>query len=86
MYEIKFKENAFRELEKFDKGVQIRVISVLERIRNDPFHYAKKLKGTPYFRLRVGDYRVIIDIQDKKMIVLVVDVGHRKNVYSKLKK
>jgi mRNA interferase RelE/StbE len=42
-----------------------------------------KTVGDPYFRLRVGDYRVIFDIQNDMLRILVLKVGHRKNVYKK---
>ena len=86
MYNLEWKENAFRELNKLEKNHQLRIISVLERIRTNPFDYAKKLKGTQYFRFRIGSYRIIADIQKNKMIILVIDIGHRKKVYLKFKK
>ena len=42
----------------------------------------KKLVGLPYYRIRIGDYRVIFDIQDDNLIILVLEVGHRKKIYS----
>ena len=86
MYEIEWKEYALKNLEKLSKDNQLRIISVLERVKTNPFNYSKKLKGTPLFRFRVGDYRIISDIQKNKMVILVIDVGHRKNIYLKFKK
>ena len=81
MYEIEFSINAEKQLLKLEKDLQKRVISALERIRIRPYPYVKKLVGNPYFRLRVGDYRVIIDIQENKLLILVIEIGHRKNIY-----
>ena len=81
MYEILFHKNAQRQLEKLSKDIQIRVISVLDRIKITPYAHVKKLVNTPYFRLRVGDYRVILDIQTDKLIIFVVELGHRRNIY-----
>ena len=58
-----------------------------ERVANleDPKSIAKALKG-PYkglYRFRVGDYRVICDIQQERVVVLVLDAGHRKDVYKR---
>jgi len=52
----------------------------LERIRIRPYPYVKKLVGSPYFRLRVGDYRVILDIKENELIIHVLELGHRKNI------
>ena len=81
MYEILFHKNAQKQIEKLPKDMQIRVFSVLDRIKISPHSHVKKLVNTPYFRLRVGDYRVILDIQADKLIIFVVELGHRKNIY-----
>lgn len=81
MYEIEFSKTAEKQLYKLDKETQSRIISALERIRIRPHSFVKRLVGSPYFRLRVGDYRVILDIQNDKLIIFVIEVGHRKNVY-----
>jgi len=81
MYEILFHKNAQKQLEKLPRDIQIRIISVLDRIKISPHSHIKKLVNTPYFRLRVGDYRVILDIQAEKLIIFVVEMGHRKNIY-----
>ena len=81
MYAIIYSELALKQLEKLEKRNQERILAVLERCRIRPEAFAKRLVGQPYFRLRVGDYRVIIDIQDQKIIIFVVEIGHRKNIY-----
>lgn len=85
MYEILFSETAFKHLKKLQKHIQKRIISVLERIRVRPCAFLRKLAGFPYFRLRVGDYRVIIDVRKKQLIVFVIEIGHRKKIYKRLK-
>ena len=81
MYDVTFTETALKQLNKLQKDVQARVIAALERIRLRPFHFVKRVVGERYFRLRVGVYRVILDIKKEKMIIMVVYVGHRKSVY-----
>ena len=61
-YELIYSETALKSLKKLEKQIQARIISVLERIRIRPHPYIKKLVGNPYFSLRAGDYRVILDI------------------------
>ena len=81
MYTIEFSEVARKQLLKLSKELQKRIIASLERIRIRPEAYVKKLVGDPGYRLRVGDYRVIIDLQKEKFVILVIKIGHRKNVY-----
>ena len=80
-YEITFTDTSRRQFRKLEKDVQERIIKVLERIRIRPENYVKKLVGDPGYRLRVGDYRVILDIYKSELIILVIKVGHRKNIY-----
>ena len=81
MYELELSAKAEKQLCKLDKYTQIRIISALERIRIRPFSYVKKLVSTSYFRLKVGKYRVILDIKQNKLIIYVIEVGHRRNIY-----
>ena len=81
MYTILFTSTAKKQLDKLDKNIQKRIVSVLERIRFRPERYVRKLVGDPGYRLRVGDYRIIMDIQREKMIILVLKVGHRRSIY-----
>ena len=82
MYEIIFSDFALKQLEKLEKTVQKRILSSLEKIRIRPESFVKKLVGEPGFRLRVGDYRVIMDIRKDKLLILIIKVGHRKNIYN----
>ena len=81
MYDVFFSETALRQLKRLDKHVQKRIISAIGRIRIRPGSFVKRLVGMPYFRLRVGDYRVILDVKQEKMVIMAVYVGHRKSVY-----
>jgi mRNA interferase RelE/StbE len=83
MYEIIFSDKAEKQLKKLDKNIQNRIISALERIRIRPEAHAIKLVGDPGYKLRVGDYRLFLDIDKGKLLILVIKVGHRKNVYKK---
>ena len=84
MYEIIFSEKAEKQLKKLEKDVQGRIISVLERIRIRPESYIERLVGEQVYKLRVGDYRVIMDLENNRLIVLILKVGHRKNVYDNM--
>jgi mRNA interferase RelE/StbE len=81
VFEIEFSESAEKQLYKLEKQTQIRIVSTLDRIRVRPYPFVKKLVGSPYFRLRVGDYRVILDIREDKLLIFVIELGHRSNIY-----
>lgn len=83
-YEIVFSDNALTDLKKLEHGIQERIIKSLERIRIRLEAYVTKLVGDPGYRLRVGDYRVIMDIDKGRLLILVIKIGHRKNIYKKL--
>ncbi|MBI5347593.1 MAG: type II toxin-antitoxin system RelE/ParE family toxin [Candidatus Aenigmarchaeota archaeon] len=72
MYEILFSESAERQLKALDPVIRKRVIHTLERIRIRPEFYVKKLVGDPGYRLRVGDYRIIMDIDKNRLLILVI--------------
>jgi len=83
-YEIIFTDTSRKQFKKLEKDIQERIIKALERIRIRPEAYIKKLVGDPGYRLRVGEYRIILDIEKEKLIILVIKIGHRKNIYKKL--
>jgi len=85
MYNLKWQEKALEELYKLDKGISARIFKKVEEFKEtSPFSFdVIKLKGyEDWYRLRVGDYRVIFSIDGEKIIIL--KVGHRKDVYNKL--
>jgi len=84
MYSLEYSETFRKQIKKLPKDLQKRVVNVLERIRILPYNYVKKLVGNPYFSLRAGDYRIILDIKQDKLIILVIEIGHRKKIYKKL--
>lgn len=85
-WEVEFKPKAFKELKKLDKTIQKTILDFLEKLtqkNTSPRDLGIPLQGASkgFWRYRVGDYRLICDIQDGKMIILVLGVGHRKEVY-----
>jgi mRNA interferase RelE/StbE len=81
MYIIEFSENTEKQFDKLPKEIQIRIISMLERIKIRPFHFVKRKEGTPYFIMRTGDYRAILSIKNDISKIIVLEIGHRKNIY-----
>ncbi len=80
-YEIIFSDLSLKQLKKLEKLTQERIIATIERCRIRPQDYVKKLVGNPYYRLRVGDYRIIMDIRQGELRILVLEIGHRRNIY-----
>lgn len=86
MWKVEYDEKATRELLKLDKQTARRIKKYLdERIAMDenPRRFGEPLAEnlTGLWRYRVGDYRVIAEIQDDVLLVLVLQAGHRRNVY-----
>ena len=83
MYNILFYDKAKRQLGKLPLEIQKRILNSLERIKIRPFHFVKKKQDTPYYALRVGEYRIILDIKQEKLLILIIELGHRKKIYKK---
>lgn len=83
MYEIIFSRKAKKQLFKLEKNIQERIIIALERIRIRPEDYITKLVGDPGYKLRIGNYRVIMDINNNNLLILVIKVDHRKDIYKR---
>ena len=83
MYDLIYTQKAKKQLKKFNKNLQERILHSLERCRIRPHSHVKKLVGNPYFRLRIGELRVIVDIKDNKLHILVLEIDHRKRIYKK---
>ena len=81
MYNVIILAKAEKQLKKLGKLDRERIIKVLERIKIRPYSYVKKIIGSLYFRVRVGYYRIILDIREDKLLILVLELGHRKNIY-----
>ncbi len=83
MYELIYSQTALKQLEKLEHNIKERILTVLERLRIRPESCdIKKLVGMEGYRLRVGDYRIIFDMEKDKLIILVLQIGHRKNIYN----
>ena len=84
LFEIIWSESAIKDLKKIDRSVGKRIFDSISRLKEDPHHNVIKLTNSPYYRLRVGDYRVILDIQKGQLRILIIKVGHRKRIYNKI--
>lgn len=84
MYEINYSKSAVKFLKKLPKKNQTHIISVIERARIRPEKYFERLVGLKTYKLRAGEYRIIADISNNQLSILVVKIGHRKDIYNNL--
>lgn len=82
-YRIEFLKTAKKELAKLPKQIQRRIAQKIDSLLLDPYPPdSKKLKnGDGRLRIRVGDYRIIYCLEADQMVILVIKVGHRRDVY-----
>lgn len=85
VWRIDFTRNADKAMRKLDRGIAARIFEELDEIAKleDPRVRGKSLTGNlaGVWRYRVGDYRIVVDIEDDVLVILVVDVDHRSRVY-----
>ncbi len=83
MIEIEFYESALKDLKKLDKYYQNQIIQTLKKFSVNPDNAdIKKLKGRENeYRIRSGDYRIIFEWINGKMKILIIKIGHRKEIY-----
>ena len=84
MYSIAWAKKTKKQLEKLPLSIRGDIVDKVVSITGEPKRYLKKLKNYKAWRLRIGDYRVIIKISEIDKIICVVEIGHRKNIYEKL--
>ncbi len=83
-YEVIWSEKAKKNLKALGGDISNRIISKVESIKDNPFLFVKHLQGVALYSLRIGDYRIIMDIENQKMVIFVVKIGHRGKVYDDL--
>ncbi len=85
-YKVIFTERAKKQLSKLDRHIALLIIGWIEKNiegTQNPRQHGKSLVGdkSGQWRYRIGDYRIICEIQDEKIIVLVLEIGHRREIY-----
>lgn len=82
MYTVEISKRARQDIAKLGRDLQERVAARLGELTQAPRPAgSKKLVGSEYWRIRIGDYRVVYSIEDKRLLVLVIRVAHRREVY-----
>ncbi len=82
-YKVEWKLSAVKELRKLDKSTISIIINAIEKLSTNPYPTGiRKLRGTDYlYSLRVGQYRIIYSIHSEILVIEIIRVGHRKNIY-----
>lgn len=81
MYSIHIEKNAENFLKKLNKNDSSMILKKIYSIRDNPFRFLKKLQGGKLWRLRIADYRAVVEIVISANKIIVLRIGHRKNVY-----
>ena len=86
MLKVEYTESALKDLKKLDKYTRKLILAWIEKNLvncSDPRMHGKGLVSnrSGQWRYRIGDYRIIADIQDNKLLILIIGAGHRKNIY-----
>jgi mRNA interferase RelE/StbE len=84
-YELRFRPAALRQLRKLDSQIARRIKSTTETLRSEPRPPGvKALTGQRgWLRIRVGDYRIVYEVRDSELVVLVIQIGHRSQIYDR---
>lgn len=82
MYKIQILKSADKTLRNVARKERVRIVEQISQLAENPRPFGcKKLRGTEFYRIRIGDYRVIYKIEDEVLLILVIRIGHRKDIY-----
>ena len=81
MFSLEFSKSANRFFQKLPKDDQLIISKKLRVMSENPFFYLKRLKGNKFWRLRIKDYRAVVDVIVSGKRIIVLRIGNRKNVY-----
>ena len=81
MYQLIFEKRALNFLNKLEKPVKQRIWNKLQECKKDPFRFLEHLEEIKGFKLRVGDYRIVVDVDNQIKTLKILKVDHRKKIY-----
>ncbi len=82
-FQIIWSDPAIRQLKKLDRSIARRIFNKVGGLAENPHRFVQKLVNSPYYRLRVGGYRVILDLQGDVLRILGLKVGRRESMYDR---
>lgn len=80
-WQIEYSAQASGFLERLERRDALRIMEKLEQTAENPHHFAQRLTGAEDYKIRIGDYRVIVLLEEVKKLIFVERIGHRKNIY-----
>lgn len=81
-YRVEISRRAAKAVTSLDKPLRRKILAAIDALAGDPRPVGcRKLAGQQAWRIRVGDYRVIYEIHDQVLLVIVIDIGHRQEIY-----
>ncbi len=85
-YRVEVKKSAAKVLKKIPKADRKRIVNKIDSLAESlPSPDTTKMKGNnPFHKVRIGDYRIVYEIQDEVLLILIVKIGHRKDIYRNL--
>jgi mRNA interferase RelE/StbE len=81
MFQIELTETSKKFIQKLEKKDAEIILNKIYQIRENPFRYLKRLQGDKLWRFRIADYRAIVDVIVSMNKIIVIRIGHRKNIY-----
>ena len=85
-YRVRWKKSAQKELRKLHKDLILKILEFVENLSDDPYpDGCRKLRGSQHtYRFRIGDYRIVYDVQSDILTIEIIRIGHRKDIYRRL--
>ena len=82
-YKIEWKRSAIKELQRLPRQMRLKVVAAVDNLSSNPYPQGvRKLVSTENsYRIRIGDYRLLYNITQHKLIIEIIRVGHRKDIY-----
>lgn len=83
MYSVRLHPKVAKFIDKCEKQLAERIKGKLKSIKEDPFIYLEHYEGEDFYKLRIGDYRELVDVDDSRKILFVRHIDHRKKIYKR---
>lgn len=80
-WSVLWSDKSKKQLKKLGKKIAGRIIDGVDDIKDDPYPAVRRLARSKFFRLRAGDYRVILDLQQGRLLIFVITTDNRKKIY-----
>jgi len=87
MYSVQYTGRAAKSIKKLPRDIQIRILDSIDELAKDPAAHMKRLKGerdVPIFSHRMGEYRILFTLNNAQLVILVLSVGNRRDIYKEL--